>query len=160
MPDDFFVGIGDINSTFLPKVEPLTAPGLTTPARKGAQLNQPPPSLGLPQSSPAGLPTDGDVTNPTLEEVEQAERRTKALLTQNTLALEAQLEERPLAKKQVELQEASVEGTKDVEKLPLEKAEGTPSAPEPAKPEHAPRKALLKNDDQELIRIGKVCNTR
>jgi hypothetical protein len=23
--DDFFVGIGDINSTFLPKVQPLTA---------------------------------------------------------------------------------------------------------------------------------------
>lgn len=35
--DDFFIGIGDINSTFLPKLEPLTGPPAST--SKGMIVN-------------------------------------------------------------------------------------------------------------------------
>ncbi|KAF8140463.1 hypothetical protein EV363DRAFT_1501642 [Boletus edulis] len=128
IPYDFFVGIGDINSAFLPKVEPL-APTVHTPTLDKATT---PPAPSAP-TEPA--PSSPPLTQP--EECEDAEVESKALLTQNSLALEAQVEERPLAKKQEELQdtEHTIASTGDV------------------KAEH-PRKALLKNDDVELRRVG------
>ncbi|KAF8560165.1 hypothetical protein OG21DRAFT_1480001 [Imleria badia] len=128
IPYDFFVGIGDINSAFLPKVEPL-APTVHTPTL-GKSTTPPAPSASevLPPSPPA-------LAQP--EERERAEIESKAMLTQNSLALEAQVEERPLAKKQEELQDA----------------EPTVVSTGNVKAEH-PKKALLKNDDVELRRVG------
>ena len=85
------------------------------------------------------------------------------MLQQNSLALEAQLEERPLAKKQ----EALSEGEPPRERHhhdhhankhePVHddsvKAQDRSTTP---KPEKHLRKALLKNDDFELQRIAKV----
>ena len=69
------------------------------------------------------------------------------MLTRNNAALDAQLEERPLAKKQEELQEN--DDTKQ--------ASTSASVKEPwVKPENLPKKTLLKNDDHELDRLGKV----
>ena len=81
------------------------------------------------------------------------------MVAANSLALEAQLEERPLARKQEELldiieesgrADQTVEGdekdSKDTEK---EKPERKPA-------EKVARKALLKNDDVELQRVSKV----
>jgi len=52
--DDFFVGIGDINSTFLPKIEPLTAstPPPSTPSKDLISLNISDLTLGLVQRHP------------------------------------------------------------------------------------------------------------
>jgi len=81
----------------------------------------------------------------------------KNMIDQNSLALEAQVEERPLAKKQEEL-EAS----------PSEQAPAAPGASvnPPSEPEtrgggtkkrnKVPLKALLRNDDFELRRVRNV----
>lgn len=160
--DDFFIGIGDINSSFLPKVVPLTPviPNLPSPSNPAASSIN-----GLPSSSatsaddqPTGidsLPTVG-ATDASKELVDI---QTTVMLTQNNAALDAQLEERPLAKKEKELQEHAVEEQKQPEPTasatPSEVS--TPAAKEPSpKPEKPHKKALLKNDDYELVRIGKV----
>jgi len=76
------------------------------------------------------------------------------MVAANSLALEAQLEERPLAKKQEALldDDAGKEGEKTGESSDA-KAEGQD------KPDEKPaqvKKALLKNDDTELQRVNKV----
>ena len=69
------------------------------------------------------------------------------MLTRNNAALDAQLEERPLAKKQEELQEHD----------DTQQASTSTSVKEPwTKPVNLPKKTLLKNDDRELDRLGKV----
>ncbi|KAI9570383.1 hypothetical protein HD554DRAFT_2321490 [Boletus coccyginus] len=130
IPYDFFVGIGDINSVFLPKVEQL-APTVHTPTLGKPITPSAPSESVVPPPSPSPSP----LVQP--EEPQRAEIVSKALLTQNSLVLEAQVEERPLAKKQEELQDA----------------EHTIASTSNVKAEH-PRKALLKNDDVELRRVG------
>ncbi|KAF9229050.1 hypothetical protein BS17DRAFT_770955 [Gyrodon lividus] len=144
VPYDFFVGIGDINSAFLPKVEPL-APTVHTPTL-GKSVT-PTASTSLEPS-----PSPSPLIEP--EECERAEFESKALLTQNSMALEAQVEERPLAKKQEELQ-GIADGS---EKPPFSSDASTDatSTVAPTEKTDHPRKALLKNDDAELRRVGKL----
>ncbi|KAK2461532.1 hypothetical protein APHAL10511_005995 [Amanita phalloides] len=148
IPYDFFIGIGDINSSFLPKIEPLTA---GSPAK----------------APPAAKPTSTSTAPPATDSAEdgQAETAVNAMLRQNTMELELQLEERPLAKRQTELLRTSEEpasggpshhlaeaGPKDTE-VPNQ-SEGTQEHEEHKnEPE---RKALLKNDDHELERVSKL----
>ncbi|KAG7452156.1 uncharacterized protein BT62DRAFT_926376 [Guyanagaster necrorhizus] len=99
VPYDFFVGIGDINSAFLPKV--------TT-------------SNLMPSS-------------------------TQALITQNSIALEAQVEERPLARMQEQLTDSD-DSAKDKEVSPKPDHEHTSHR----------KKALLKSQDNELERVAKL----
>ncbi|KAF7302491.1 RNA polymerase II subunit A C-terminal domain phosphatase [Mycena chlorophos] len=108
VPFDFFVGIGDINGTFLPKNTML---GPAAPEK-------PPPA---PTKLAPGDPPSPTRTPSTVEAAE------KALIKENEIALEAQVEERPLAKKQEELKE---EVKADV--------------------------PVLKNDDNELARIRRL----
>ncbi|KAL0575242.1 CTD phosphatase Fcp1 [Marasmius crinis-equi] len=154
VPYEFFVGIGDINSAFLPKLEPLTA---ATP-----QPTTPPPK---PSESPEALTPDP--LGPT--QAEDPDRVSKeVMITQNSLALEAQVEERPLAKRQEELQdvpapvenkapEASTASVGSAEAPPqdenAEQGKNAPSTNALVKVEKTPRKALLKNDDRELDRV-------
>ncbi|KAF8913223.1 hypothetical protein CPB84DRAFT_529609 [Gymnopilus junonius] len=147
IPYDFFIGIGDINSSFLPKIEPLT-PAHSTPPPKAAQ-------------SINGAGDDATATPPSVEEQEKAEQQTTAMLTQNNAALDAQLEERPLAKKEKELQEHEIEEQhhqQDKAQTPSPEATPTPSVEPPPKPEKVHKKALLKNDDYELQRVSKLLN--
>jgi RNA polymerase II subunit A-like phosphatase len=146
--DDFFVGIGDINSAFLPKLEPLTAASTSLPTSKPSETangGSPSPVI-VPEHTGA---VDATVVGSTVpDEAESAKTATtKALMTRNNAALEAQLEERPLAKKQEALREHELHP--DGPGVPAKK---TPS-PEPEK---VPKKPLLKNDDGELDRVGKV----
>lgn len=171
-PDDFFVGIGDINSTFLPKLNGLGAlPGPKTP---DPQLSSPPsgssssspstPPSSSPQPSAPNEITLVEVPRPPDEAAKQAEQDT--LLTQNTLILEAQLEERPLAKLQEELSEkGSVNGDTDTappspvldgEQLAASAGSPTPVNEGNTPKERPPRKALLTNNDSELTRIQVV----
>ncbi|KAG6915259.1 hypothetical protein DXG01_012444 [Tephrocybe rancida] len=169
VPYDFYVGIGDINSTFLPKLEPLapvmpSGPPPSTAAKLPASpgtdahtsdalvdaLSAPTP-LMVPELAP---PPDSDSSDLTKT----------AMVTRNNLALEAQLEERPLAKKQEALSEGDVphehhhhhhsEESLTPEPAPKEeKAKEERSTTPGPRPE---RKALLKNDDYELDRVSKI----
>ncbi|KAJ8514480.1 hypothetical protein ONZ45_g7970 [Pleurotus djamor] len=143
IPYDFFVGIGDINSSFLPKLEPI-----------GANATA---SIGPTKQTDAAAEhaLASETPRPTPEETERQEINATRLLTQNSLALEAQMEERPLAKKQ----EALVASE---DPSPATEASASPSSsstnevpPDTSKEKHA-RKALLKNDDCELERVGSL----
>ncbi|KAF5384884.1 hypothetical protein D9615_001109 [Tricholomella constricta] len=171
IPYDFFVGIGDINSTFLPKLESLTPtlPPMTPPAidAKG------PPVLGTAEktdnysqettldASAPPPPTPLVIPEPAPPEEDEGVDLTKTMVTRNNLALEAQLEERPLAKKQEALSEGETPHVhhhhhhhhKDEHK-PEAEAE-VKEEERPPTPKHE-RKALLKNDDFELDRISKL----
>ncbi|THV06613.1 hypothetical protein K435DRAFT_815972 [Dendrothele bispora CBS 962.96] len=149
IPYDFFVGIGDINSTFLPKIEPLTA---STPSPST-------PTVSSSDSLPLATP---ETTTP--EDVERTAFEAKAKLTENSLALEAQVEARPLAKKQEELQSDPVtDSLTKSDEIVTENVTEQPSTETKEKeevqstiPTKTPRKALLKNDDTELVRVYKL----
>jgi RNA polymerase II subunit A-like phosphatase len=81
-----------------------------------------------------------------------------AMLTQNNLVLEAQLEERPLAKKQEELQDTSIEsGQKSTAPEGSGSSDdGESTHTDTIKSDKTVRKALLKNDDVELERVSRV----
>ncbi|KAJ7043342.1 hypothetical protein C8F04DRAFT_1074458 [Mycena alexandri] len=157
VPYDFFVGIGDINSAFLPKIEPLTpvtSQTATSPNAVAVPITA--PTLDPPPSTDPAAQVNPSLPAPISQaEAAQAELTEKAMLTQNSIALEAQVEERPLAKKQEELEVevASEEAPSTGESSGrLE----TAVAQEPT-PKKAQRKAaLLKNDDNELQRLGKL----
>lgn len=72
------------------------------------------------------------------------------MMTQNSIALEAQVEERPLAKAQEQLA--------DIEEVKSEPVDVTLDVEHPTPhPAHAHKKALLKSEDSELHRVRKVC---
>lgn len=121
---DFFVGIGDINSTFLP---PKIDPRLRIPA-------------GTPTIE--RKPTGPQQPTATPDEEEEKEDLEDALLSKQEELLEAQIEERPLAKRQHDLEEhpelaTNGNGTH---------RESTPST----------KVALLRNDDTELARLQHI----
>lgn len=159
--DDFFVGIGDINSAFLPKLQPLTpagspgpsvvAPGTpstagSTPASTTVAPSEAPSSETTVTSESPGPPASADFSSDEQEEIRDQE------ILANTLALEAQVEERPLAKKQEQLLETS-EGDKTT--APSDVASSPSAGAQEPKEKHI-RKALLKNDDRELSRVQRV----
>lgn len=79
------------------------------------------------------------------------------MITQNALALEAQVEERPLAKKQEQLEsddDAAEAAAADEDTSADPTHSDTPSEDHTKAKHH--RKALLKNDDVELTRVGQV----
>lgn len=81
------------------------------------------------------------------------------MLTQNSLALEAQMEERPLAKKQEALVASEDDqATKPETPSPAESYSSGTVVDTPPPTEKHVRKALLKNDDFELERLTKVLN--
>jgi RNA polymerase II subunit A-like phosphatase len=100
-------------------------------------------------------PSPSPLTQP--EERDRAEIESKAMLTQNSLALEAQVEERPLAKKQEELQGIPIRSKNCSYNDTSTDTEHIVAPTGNVDPEH-PRKALLKNDDVELRRVGTVSN--
>ncbi|KAH9486412.1 RNA polymerase II subunit A C-terminal domain phosphatase [Psilocybe cubensis] len=157
--NDFFVGIGDINSSFLPKIEPLT-PVLNVPqATPTASING---SSTSPIPNNNANPVTPDVPTTVAADGEISELE-NAMFTQNNAALDAQLEERPLAKKEKELQEHEIQEQQAAEKTPTPpetpaSVEKLPTPTPSPKPEKMHKKALLKNDDYELERIGKLLN--
>ena len=97
-------------------------------------------------------------------EAGQAEAEANAMLRQNTMALELQLEERPLAKRQTELLRTSEEPTSTDSNPPqAETGQQDTKVPDPLEEQKHEeqkheRKALLKNDDHELERVSRVRN--
>ncbi|THH02377.1 hypothetical protein EW145_g6760 [Phellinidium pouzarii] len=167
VPYDFFVGIGDINSNFLPKVDALGAAqstqdspipstdlhkSLSSESTSSNPLSSP-PTVSL--SSLSEEETDETTVHPT--DGQQSVVKTN-MITQNTLALEAQVEERPLARKQEQLESDDGVGNADDSALSPELTDNTSQngavvdQSEHLKVKHH-RKALLKNDDDELTRL-------
>lgn len=140
--DDFFVGIGDINSTFLPKAPSLVPTAL-------------PHSSNLPASS---APIQAASSAPSTKEAEAEADAAFASQTRMTIErIAAQVEERPLAKKQEKLLEDGAK-TKPGEEEGKAATNGVKSESEEGKTvvPAAPKKALLKNDDTELVRVSSV----
>lgn len=158
IPYDFFVGIGDINSAFLPKLNPMApaVPPTPPPTSPDAASGSSPSSEAAKDSTPTSPPTTPSSPSSTTTapaESSSAEELSKSeILKQNTMALEAQVEERPLAKKQEALQEASTEGQANGQ-ITLAPANGSTPA---SSDDKTVRKALLKNDDAELQRVQKI----
>ncbi|KAI8990580.1 hypothetical protein BD414DRAFT_484090 [Trametes punicea] len=179
IPYDFFVGIGDINSAFLPKLEPLAPVGPPPPP-----VTASPTAAGILTSEPGEVAPGGededdddddedeeleedlvvpsDGLTPSEEDERLAELKKNEILSRNTEALEAQVEERPLAKKQEELQETAASEAASANQ-PAESAapaatngNGEAGAEQKPKRERPVRKALLKNDDAELARVKKI----
>ncbi|THG99880.1 hypothetical protein EW026_g2562 [Hermanssonia centrifuga] len=169
IPYDFFVGIGDINSAFLPKLEPLT-PTLPSGASRPGMTKPPagpiPPETAVPDMDPISSPLHTEITpdesvSPSAEEEELAVLRKSEILARNAVALDAQVEQRPLAKMQEELQEEEDAQEADSQ----EEAGGNgdkpsddtdiPRSTTPKSEKHV-RKALLKNDDVELNRVQRL----
>lgn len=159
IPYDFFVGIGDINSAFLPKLDtsttsisPMPPPPAGRKPQTIARPTTPPPAPDSVSSASQSSTVDEEAA----EEILQ-----KEMMARNSLALEAQVEERPLAKLQEELQEVA-NGQHESEGPATEsasgKSENTSRSPEPPGERHH-RKALLKNDDTELQRVKRLLDT-
>lgn len=103
-------------------------------------------------------------SSPTLEGPDEEDVEKRTMITRNSIALEAQVEERPLARKQEELDEQdqkeetqnqSSDVAKSEEKGPEVAEVKTDVVPQPTPHKH-PVKALLKNDDYELLRVRSV----
>ncbi|KAF8576120.1 hypothetical protein K439DRAFT_1419191 [Ramaria rubella] len=140
-PYDFFVGIGDINSTFLPKPRSLVPSTSDSPT--------PPPPIEVAPSDPLSTESEAEA------EAEFAD--------QNRMTIEriaAQVEERPLAKKQEELLENGAKAkSQDEDGKVVENGER--SGEDESKSEKDPtpsKRALLKNDDTELVRVSSLLN--
>ncbi|KAI9460489.1 hypothetical protein BJY52DRAFT_1118068 [Lactarius psammicola] len=156
IPYDFFVGIGDINSAFLPKLDTSTTP---------ISPMSPPPASRKPQtvaSSTLPLSISDSASNAsqssTVDEAAAEEILQKEMMARNSLALEAQVEERPLAKLQEELQEVA-NGQPESEGPAAESTSSqsvSTSRPPESPGERHHRKALLKNDDIELRRVKRL----
>lgn len=131
-------------SSVTPSRQPQTVPGTTL------STSTPIPSADDSESSAISA-------SPADEEVD-AEILQKEMIARNSLALEAQVEERPLAKLQEELQEAAdgqLESESPASKTSSQ-SENTSKPSETPGEKHHHRKALLKNDDVELRRIKRV----
>ncbi|KAI9444894.1 hypothetical protein H4582DRAFT_2108679 [Lactarius indigo] len=159
IPYDFFVGIGDINSAFLPKLDTSTtsiSPMSPPPASRKPQTVAR-PTAPLPAPDPASSASQSS----TVDEEVAEEILQKEMMARNSLALEAQVEERPLAKLQEELQEVA-NGQHESEGPAAEGASGkseSTSRPPESPGERHHRKALLKNDDTELQRVKRLLDT-
>jgi RNA polymerase II subunit A C-terminal domain phosphatase len=160
-PDDFFVGIGDINSTFLPRLDASTSANTPmsppTSDRQSNVISGPTllPSVPVPAHNGS---QSGILGTPPTDEAVSEEILQKEMMARNSLALEAQVEERPLAKLQEELQEAA-DGELTSESPASTSASGkseSASNPHESPGEKHHRKALLKNDDTELQRVKHV----
>ncbi len=126
-----------------------TIAGSTLPLSASASASASAPNAS--QSSTVGKST--------VDEAAAGEILQKEMMARNSLALDAQVEERPLAKLQEELQEAA-NGQGDSEGPAAENTPGnsvsTSRQPESSGGERHHRKALLKNDDTELRRVKGV----
>ena len=173
LSDDFFVGIGDINSAFLPRITPLT-PSVpsqppSSPSNPAAPIPPSPSSTPLSPTSSSASEISSETaiheSSPTLVGSDDEELEKRSMLTRNSIALEAQVEERPLAKKQEELEEqeqkeeAESQCSASASKPEEEEAESvevkTDVTPQPPPHKHT-AKALLRNDDYELSRVKAV----
>lgn len=154
--DDFFVGIGDINAAGLPKqtglVPPpfMPAPPATPPLTPASTDSSVDTSPTTPPPATAHL-VPPLPTTPGSDLAEVVVEASKEALAE---AIEAQVEERPLAKAQevLETQAQEAEGTAGTEGAD----DATTVSDQSASVAKVKPRALLNNDDDELARVLSV----
>jgi RNA polymerase II subunit A-like phosphatase len=105
------------------------------------------------------VPDDSQSSAVATDEAAAKETLQKEMIARNSLALEAQVEERPLAKLQEELQEAAngqLASETPASYSALGESENASKTSEATGEKHHHRKALLKNNDTELQRVKLV----
>lgn len=152
--DDFFIGIGDINSAFLPKLDPVLSSSPDKSSGNG-KAGASPQNSPDPTSVVQGTISLDPIVTEDAKAIQDA--ADDAVLEQATHDLDVQVEERPLAKKLEEL-EAATDPTKQAEGSSNDvKAEQPDSEDKQEEVKKKPvRKALLNNNDYELHRVGAV----
>ncbi|KAI2634457.1 hypothetical protein GGS21DRAFT_539312 [Xylaria nigripes] len=140
-PYDFFKGIGDINSSFLPKREDNIAAPVPAPDPGLPTLNQTTPIGFLSDSDHGSIkgPNGGDENVLLQLQAEEQER-----------TLEKQLKDRPLLHLQEELDREDEEAEKEKQSNKEGDAPEVNANGHPQTPAHH-RHNLLRDDDQELI---------
>lgn len=164
-PYDFFVGIGDINSSFLPKRPEV----LAKPEAAASTIPDGQPGAAVPDTAavvvekevkvPAPTASEGPAdTNGSLTKIEQqlvamsGGDNTNAMSEQSTKqdeVIAAQMEERPLMQKQKKLEELEEKAAAKAAETAEHNGDTTPDEPQPEveKPKHK----LLRDDDTELM---------
>ena len=161
-PYDFFVGIGDINSSFLPKQVKIpaiqeTPPNPNNDLALGATKKEPEPKIDgkaveLENGDNTSTP-ENNATSTLAQLVSMSSGDNPTLLeeqtTQQGAALATQLQERPLLQKQLllEAEEAKAASSPESE-TPQSNGTSTPESVTP--PEQRPRHKLLQDTDTEL----------
>ncbi|KAG8941759.1 Carboxy-terminal domain (CTD) phosphatase [Tulasnella sp. 419] len=154
IPYDFFVGIGDINASFLPKSPDLLAGNGNVPKAQGPVMPESPGTT--PPDALAASPLTASPTPPSTEPSLTKEEAQSVLVAQaQSKAVEAQLEERPLAKMQEAL-EAQVEGGATPSGPSLQNGNSANGNASSSSPKDTKNKALLRNDDNELERVWQI----
>jgi RNA polymerase II subunit A-like phosphatase len=132
-------------SSATPGRQPQTVPGTTLSAST--------------PSAPADDSQSSEIGASPADEAVDTDILQKEMIARNSLALEAQVEERPLAKLQEELQEAAndqLESESPASSTSSQSENTSKPSETPGEKHHHHRKALLKNDDVELRRIKQV----
>lgn len=160
VPYDFFVGIGDINSSFLPKREELPKPDAPkkTPKSETEKTTEKPadntpvaanPNDAEKKSDPK--PTDGSKVSALEELVRMGGGDDQQLLQEQTAEqekfLEKQINDRPLLHMQEKLDKEESEDTEATEPT----TDGNDGESTPENPHH--RHKILNDDDTELVHL-------
>jgi len=165
--DDFFVGIGDINSAHLPAITPLSSS--TMPSAPPAAPAAPVPSI----SSPTIAPSDVTQISPEVEAEAAALAGRKdvqdaALSRAQSLVIEHVVHDRPLAKMQEKLDlesepaemasspSGTANGDVDANRRTEVNRHSDDNRAETTHPHRVKHKMLLHNNDSELQRIEDV----
>lgn len=148
-PYDFFVGIGDINSSFLPRTEPLPSPPALLDSIRissdGSNLTTPTTADFIEEEGQISalerlLNEDGNVANLQEQTTEQDE------------ALNAQVMDRPLLQQQRRIEQAEAEANEREQSYPENGQSFGTIIQELPRPRHN----LLQDDDAELSRLGEI----
>lgn len=165
-PFDFFVGIGDINATFLPSLPPTptsaTPSEISSSTSVGASSSEPSSSAptsgaGSTEGPAAAAASGGDSSSPAAPEAQARKEREEDDAAKNVAAesqksaVNEQLDMRPLAKMQEALDDqtaAQQHASEGVQAVEENTSASTTSGPETA--------AVLREDDMELQRLRSV----
>ncbi|ODN82478.1 RNA polymerase II subunit A domain phosphatase [Cryptococcus wingfieldii CBS 7118] len=155
VPYDFFLGIGDINSSFLPankSTPPPSSAAKASPAPSGTSPSPPSPSLTVGESA-ASTPSP---TTPSSVTAEVEPTREEELVMKAKLMDEVS-SERPLAKLQEELEHAGEGegGEKGVKESSTRLVTSEEFKERSSSPSKVP-KPLLNPHDYELIRVAEI----
>ena len=178
-PYDFFVGIGDINSSFLPKKPDLKPSSKSTtaaaPDTDESQLDTAKATPAIPSingvlhshnetDSPSTSESLVDATSSPLDQLvamggsdDPVNRSTQS--SQQDEALTAQLEERPLLQKQKKLEAEEAEAEAAAETAAKEKADDNQAKPENSEHSERPKHNLLQDRDRELYHLEESLRT-
>ena len=170
-PYDFFIGIGDINSSFLPK-KPGPKPSTRTVTQKpkgeparSAVVNESEPKLNGNANPHSKTPSAGEVETPIASDVSALEQLVAmggnddptirlAQTSQQDEALAAQLEERPLLQKQKQLEAEDAATESASTKEDKDGGNASPSSDDSGDSDK-PRHNLLQDHDRELYQLEK-----